>query len=105
MSEAENGNPPADEEEDPNLEEVPEGDADKKEGDNPEKPEGEGGEEKKEGDGGGEDKKKEPAPPRKPLVFKDPMELDFLVKMPHEVTMTTIPRMNDLRGIWRQGLQ
>ena len=28
-----------------------------------------------------------------------------MVKMPHEVTMTTIPRMNDLRGIWRQGLQ
>ena len=79
MSENPEGGPEVNDETDPNLEEAPEGDADKKEAEPA--PEGEGGEEAKEetkgGDGDGE-----PAAAtggkRKPLTFEDPLELDFL---------------------------
>lgn len=106
MSENPEGGPEANDETDPNLEDAPEGDADKKEQEEV-TPEGGGGEEVKEeekGDGAAAD-----VPPtggnRKPLTFEDPLELDFLRKMPNEVTMASIPRMNELRSVWRSGMQ
>lgn len=45
-----------------------------------------------------------PGKPRPPLVFKDPLELDFLVKLPHEISLRHIPNINELRSLWRLGM-
>jgi hypothetical protein len=41
---------------------------------------------------------------KKPLKFKDPLELDFLAKLPHEITLRHIPNLNELRSLWRLGM-
>jgi len=36
-----------------------------------------------------------------PLKFKDPMELSFLAPLPYEITLRSIPNINETRSIWR----
>ena len=53
----------------------------------------------------GEDGAEETATGYKKLNFKDPMELSFLAPLPFEVTIRTIPNLNDSRGLWRSGIK
>lgn len=38
-------------------------------------------------------------------IFKDPMELDFLVPMPEKVCFEDIPQINDAKKVWKLGMR
>jgi len=42
--------------------------------------------------------------PYVPLTFHDPMELSFIAPLPYEITLRSIPNINETRSIWNNGV-